>query len=127
MRWRSALTGRSIVETDIGRSSQDEGNSNAREAIARLKTLWNAHDRQQPEPMGHYHSEWVLRSRGSAPGGVWGSAPALLASALDGEAPGLTHPQHQSREAGSCSGGKRSYGRWRPRDLGAAKNAMRRY
>src|SRR6202049_146652 len=27
MRWRSALTGRSIVETGIGSSSQDEGNS----------------------------------------------------------------------------------------------------
>src|ERR1700692_4738241 len=27
MRWRSALTGRSIVETGIGGSSQDEGNS----------------------------------------------------------------------------------------------------
>jgi hypothetical protein len=27
MRWRSALTGRSIVETGIGSSFQDEGNS----------------------------------------------------------------------------------------------------
>src|SRR5271166_3660434 len=49
----------------------------------------------------------VLRSRGSAPGGVWGSGSNLLASAVNGSVAG-THPHYQSREAGSCMGAFRS-------------------
>jgi hypothetical protein len=50
----------------------------SRGKLAPLKTLWNTGDYQRPKAMDHYHSEQVSRSRGSAPGGVWGSAPTLL-------------------------------------------------
>src|SRR5271166_1637670 len=48
MRWRSALTGRSTDETDIGRSSQDEGNSNAREATSPGSSVTGCALNQQP-------------------------------------------------------------------------------
>src|ERR1700692_4024644 len=89
MRWRSALTGRSIDETDIGSSFQDEGNSMlARQPCSAQDFMENA-----PIPILDQYYSYQYCGPGARPLAGFGAAPQpYFASSVAGSGAGYNSP-----------------------------------
>src|ERR1700692_617721 len=110
MRWRSALTGRSIVEAGIGSSSQDEGNfmleRQPRSVQDGIKNAPMATAETSSSKNAGIECAVILSIdvQGLGPWRGLGQRPNLTCFVGRWFGAGSHPPQHQSREAGSCLG-----------------------
>src|SRR5271165_4418301 len=124
MRWRSAVTGRSVVETGIASSSQDEGNSMLERQPRSVQDVME-HGRLPAAEGNGSLSFWTsIEVQGLGPWRGLGQRPNLtLLQRSIIQMPGRTQPQHHSREAGSCLDAKPSAKRTYKRPLPARPDA----
>jgi hypothetical protein len=100
---RSARTGRSIGETDIGSSFQDEGNSMlARQPRSAQDFMENA----LISALYQHSSQSLLRSRGSALAGFGAAPQPYFASSVDGSGIGYNSPAAPIPRSGLVHGWK---------------------